>query len=145
MRMCSGAAWSEVDDGRSDDGRLRRALASRRRGSILDLLCTLPRAQPQGVVFNYSTGESCLLVAAATGLPLADYGAETGVSHPADFRHAGAQAECSNMRQGKFDRQRQPAIWFRRREDGRSSFSKLGGRPTLPPDIECPRHGQAGA
>jgi uncharacterized protein YwqG len=48
------------------------------------------------------------------------------------------------MRHGKLDRQRQPAIWFRRREDGRSSLSKLGGRPTLPPDIEWPRHGQAG-
>jgi CubicO group peptidase (beta-lactamase class C family) len=75
MRMCLGVAWSEEDDGRSDDGRLRWALASRRPGSILDLLCTLPRAQPQGVVFNYSTGESCLLgalVAAATGRPLAD-------------------------------------------------------------------------
>ena len=43
-------------------------------------LCSLPRAQPQGAVFNYSTGESCLLgavVAAATGRPLADYCAET--------------------------------------------------------------------
>ena len=51
-----------------------------RTGSILDLLCTLPHAQPQGVVFSYSNGESCLLgalVAAATGPPLADYGAET--------------------------------------------------------------------
>jgi len=48
------------------------------------------------------------------------------------------------MRQGKLDRQRQPATWFRRREDGRSSLSKLGGRPTLPPDIEWPGHGQAG-
>ena len=32
MRMCSGVAWSEEDDGRCDVGRLRRALASRRRG-----------------------------------------------------------------------------------------------------------------
>jgi uncharacterized protein YwqG len=48
------------------------------------------------------------------------------------------------MHQGKLDRQRQPAIWFRRREDRGSSLSKLGGRPTLPPDIEWPRHGQAG-
>jgi CubicO group peptidase (beta-lactamase class C family) len=53
---------------------------SRRPGAVLDLLCSLPRAQPQGVVFNYSTGESCLLgalVAAATARPLADYCAET--------------------------------------------------------------------
>ena len=32
MRMCSGVAWSEEDDGRFGVGRLRRALASRRRG-----------------------------------------------------------------------------------------------------------------
>ena len=54
-------------------------MVSRRPGSVLDLLCKLPSAQPQGVVFNYSTGESCLiaaLVVAATGRPLADYCAE---------------------------------------------------------------------
>jgi len=54
-------------------------MASRRPGSVLDLLCKLPSAQPQGVVFNYSNGESCLigaLVVAATGRPLADYCAE---------------------------------------------------------------------
>jgi hypothetical protein len=56
----------------------------------------------------------------------------------------GAQAECSNMRRGKVGRYRQPAIWFRRREDGKSSLSKLGGRPTLLPDIEWPQHGHAG-
>jgi CubicO group peptidase (beta-lactamase class C family) len=80
MRMCSGVAWSEEDHGRSGVGGLSRALVSRRPGAVLDLLCSLPRAQPQGVVFNYSTGESCLLgalVAAATGRPLADYCAET--------------------------------------------------------------------
>ena len=80
LRMCSGVAWSEEEDGQAHDGRLQRALASRRPGSILDLACTLQRAQPQGVVFNYSTGDSCVLgalVAAATGRPLADYGAET--------------------------------------------------------------------
>jgi len=48
------------------------------------------------------------------------------------------------MGQGKLDRPGQPAIWFRRREDGKSSLSKLGGRPTLPPDIKWPRHGQTG-
>jgi CubicO group peptidase (beta-lactamase class C family) len=75
--MCSGVAW--IEDGR-DVGRLVKALVSRRAGSVLDLMCTLPRAQPQGVVFNYSTGESCLLgalVAAATGRSLADYCAGT--------------------------------------------------------------------
>jgi CubicO group peptidase (beta-lactamase class C family) len=80
MRMCSGVAWNEEDDARSGAGSLSRALASRRPGAVLDLLCSLPRAQPQGVVFNYSTIESCLLgalVAAATGRPLADTCAET--------------------------------------------------------------------
>ncbi len=38
--------------------------------------CKLPSAHPQGAVFNYNTGESCVLgalVAAAVGRPLADY------------------------------------------------------------------------
>jgi CubicO group peptidase (beta-lactamase class C family) len=82
LRMCSGVAWREENDahGRSEDYRLGKAMVSRRPGSVLDLLCKLPRAQPQGVVFNYSTGESCLigaLVVAATGRPLADYCAKT--------------------------------------------------------------------
>jgi CubicO group peptidase (beta-lactamase class C family) len=80
MRMCSGVAWSEQDDGRSGGGGLTRALLSRRPGAVMDLLCSLPRARPQGAVFNYSTVESCLLgalVATATGRPLADYCAET--------------------------------------------------------------------
>src|SRR5258708_5736804 len=82
LRMCSGVAWREENDadGRSEDYRLGKAMVSRRAGSVLGLLCQLPRAQPQAVVFNYSTGESCLigaLVLAAPGRPLADYCAET--------------------------------------------------------------------
>jgi CubicO group peptidase (beta-lactamase class C family) len=80
MRMCSGVAWSDKDDAEPDGSRLHQALLRRRPSSILDLLCTLPRAQPQGVVFNYSTVETCLLgalVAVATGRKLADYCAET--------------------------------------------------------------------
>jgi CubicO group peptidase (beta-lactamase class C family) len=82
LRMCSGVAWREDNDsdGRSEVFRLGKAMVSRRPGSVLDLMCKLPRAQPQGAVFNYSTGESCLLgavVVAATGRPLADYCAET--------------------------------------------------------------------
>jgi CubicO group peptidase (beta-lactamase class C family) len=79
LRMCSGVAWNEENDARAGTGAMTRALASRRPGALLDLLCSLPRAQPQGVVFNYSTVESCLLgalVAASTGRPLADYCAE---------------------------------------------------------------------
>jgi len=81
LRMCSGVAWREDynADARSEVYRLGRAMARRRPGAILDLLCELPRVHPQGAVFNYSTGDSCVLaavVAAATGRPLADYLAE---------------------------------------------------------------------
>jgi CubicO group peptidase (beta-lactamase class C family) len=79
MRMCSGVAWDEEGDGRADNGRLELAFARRQPGSMLDLACSLPRAQPQGTVFNYSTVESSVLgavVAAATGRTLADYCAE---------------------------------------------------------------------
>jgi CubicO group peptidase (beta-lactamase class C family) len=81
LRMCSGVAWREDPDadGRSEVHRLGRAMVSRRPGSILDLVCKLPRAHPQGAVFNYSTGESSVLaevVAAAVGRPLADYFSE---------------------------------------------------------------------
>src|SRR5262249_60113368 len=60
MRMCSGVAWSELDGAQlgSDMERLNQALRSRRSGSILDLACSLPRVQPQGAVFNYSTVDS---------------------------------------------------------------------------------------
>jgi CubicO group peptidase (beta-lactamase class C family) len=81
LRMCSGVAWREDNDAdrRSEVYRLGKAMVSRQAGSVLDLMCKLPRAHPQGAVFNYSTGESCViaaLVVAATGRPLADYCAE---------------------------------------------------------------------
>ena len=81
LRMCSGVTWREVydDDERSEDYRLGLAMARRRAGAVLDMICAVPRAHPQGVVFNYSTGDSCVLgavVVAATGRPLADYCAE---------------------------------------------------------------------
>lgn len=81
LRMCSGVAWREDNDadGRSEVYRLVKAMVSQRPGAILDLLCKLPRAHPQGTVFNYATGETFLigaLVAAATGRPLGDYCAE---------------------------------------------------------------------
>jgi CubicO group peptidase (beta-lactamase class C family) len=93
LRMCSGMAWREqnASEGRSEVYRLFWAIWSRRPGAILDLLCKLARAHPQGVVFDYSTGESCLLgavVAAATGRPLADYFAET-IWGPADMEADG--------------------------------------------------------
>jgi CubicO group peptidase (beta-lactamase class C family) len=101
LRMCSGVAWNEDEqpDGRSDVRRLVRALLSRRPGAVLDLLCTRSSAQPQGTVFNYSTGESCLLgavVAAATGRSLAEYCAET-IWGPAGMEADGGwQLECED-------------------------------------------------
>ena len=101
LRMSSGVTWNEDDqpDGRSDVRRLVRAMLSRRPGAVLDLLGARPSAQPQGVVFNYSTGESCLLgavVAAATGRPLADYCAET-IWGPAGMEADGCwQLECED-------------------------------------------------
>jgi CubicO group peptidase (beta-lactamase class C family) len=82
LRMCSGVAWREDydADARCEVYRLDRAMARRRPGAVLDLLCELQRAHPQGAVFNYSTGDSCVLaavVAAATRRSLADYCAET--------------------------------------------------------------------
>ena len=81
LRMCSGVAWGEenVPEDLSDVPRLNKAVMSRLPGAVLDLACSLPRAHPQGAVFNYSTVESCVigaLVVAATGRPLADYCAE---------------------------------------------------------------------
>jgi CubicO group peptidase (beta-lactamase class C family) len=81
LRMCSGVAWREDDDadGGSDIDHLGKALEGRRPGSVMDLVCKLPHARPQGTAFNYSTGDSCViaaLVAAATRRPLADYCAE---------------------------------------------------------------------
>ena len=82
LRMSSGVAWSEYDppEGRSDVRRLGRAMMRGRPDGVLDLMCDRPRAEAQGVVFNYSTGESCLLaavVAAAVGQPLAEFCAAT--------------------------------------------------------------------
>jgi CubicO group peptidase (beta-lactamase class C family) len=101
LRMCSGVTWHEDDppDGRSDIRRLGRAMLSRRPGAVLDLLCTRPSAHPQGAVFNYSTGESCLLaavVAAATGQALADYCADA-IWGPAGMEAEGCwQLECED-------------------------------------------------
>jgi CubicO group peptidase (beta-lactamase class C family) len=81
LRMCSGVAWREDYDAgaRTEVYELGRALARRRPGAVLDGIAGLPRAHPQGAVFNYSTGDSCVLaavLAAAVGRPLADYLAE---------------------------------------------------------------------
>lgn len=81
LRMCSGVGWRENNfpADQSEIWRLNAAVEERRVGSVLDLARALPRAHPQGEVFNYSTVETCVLgavIAAATGVPLADYCAE---------------------------------------------------------------------
>ena len=58
LRMCSGVAWSELEDGQAYAGRLQRALASQRPGSILELARSLPRAHPQGAIFSYRRSNS---------------------------------------------------------------------------------------
>jgi CubicO group peptidase (beta-lactamase class C family) len=114
LRMCSGVAWREDNDadGRSEVYRLGRAMWSRQPGSILDLMCKLPRARPQGAVFNYSTGESSVLaavVAAAMGRPPADYFAER-VWGPARMEaDAHWQLECEFRRNPATDSDLKPA------------------------------------
>jgi uncharacterized protein YwqG len=49
------------------------------------------------------------------------------------------------MHQDELNEQREPAIWFRRRGGQSASLSKLGGRPTLPPETEWPRQRESGA
>ena len=114
MRMCSGVPWNDVDDGQNRRvAALRRAQESRRPGSILDLARTLPRAQPQGVAFNYSTVDSYVLgavVVVATGQPLADYCAEK-IWGPAgmEANRAWEGLESEGGLAGRGRRQRAPA------------------------------------
>jgi uncharacterized protein YwqG len=48
------------------------------------------------------------------------------------------------MYQNKLNELCEPAIWFRRQVGGKGSPSKLGGLPTLPPEIKWPRQQQSG-
>ncbi|MFO1251789.1 MAG: serine hydrolase [Inhella sp.] len=78
LRMSSGVAWNEdyALGAESDIGRLVQAVQANRRGAVLELLASRPRAAAPGTVFNYSTGESFVLgalVAAATGRTLSEY------------------------------------------------------------------------
>ncbi len=103
----------------------------------MDLLCSLPRAEKQGVVFNYSTVESCLLgalVAAATGRTLADYCAET-IWGPAGMEAEGRWLlECDDgLEWGGF------GVGARLRDVGRfgqfvlENGKAFSGRQVLPP------------
>lgn len=77
LQMASGVAWNETyTDPTSDRRRMLEAQIGQRPGEILDLMGALPRAAEPGTRWNYSTGETHVagaLVAAATGMPVADY------------------------------------------------------------------------
>lgn len=77
LQMTSGVAWNETyTDPASDRRRMLEAQIGQRPGEILDLMAALPRAAEPGTRWNYSTGETHVagaLVAAATGMPVADY------------------------------------------------------------------------
>jgi uncharacterized protein YwqG len=49
-----------------------------------------------------------------------------------------------DMHENDPSKQREAAIWFRRQAGGDVFLSKLGGWPTLPPDIEWPRQTESG-
>ena len=80
LMMASGMRWNETyTDPRSDRRRLLEAQISQRRGSAMEVMRSLPRAAPAGVVNNYSTGETQVaaeVLRSAIGRPLADYLAE---------------------------------------------------------------------
>ncbi|WP_026349430.1 serine hydrolase domain-containing protein [Arsukibacterium perlucidum] len=77
LQMSSGVAWNETyTDPGSDRRRMLEAQISAKRGAVLDLMASLPRAAAPGSVWNYSTGETQLagaLVRAATRKPVAEY------------------------------------------------------------------------
>lgn len=77
LQMSSGVAWNETyTDRRSDRRRMLEAQISQQPGAIFSFMAKLPRAAEPGTRWNYSTGETHiagLLVAVATGKPLAEY------------------------------------------------------------------------
>ena len=77
LRMCSGVAWNETDDGQSDVERLRQALASRAAG-FRPKPCVQPAARSSARrLFDRRELGACAVCAATTGRPLADDCAET--------------------------------------------------------------------
>lgn len=77
ITMTSGVAWIEdYSDPNSDVALFNEAEPEGDEHALVSYLKRLPRAHAPGTVFNYSTGETNLvgvLVAAATGKPLAEY------------------------------------------------------------------------
>jgi CubicO group peptidase (beta-lactamase class C family) len=76
-RFEGSAYWNETyTDPSSDRRQMLEAQIGQQPGAILDLMASLPRAAEPGTRWNYSTGETHVagaLVAAATGMPVADY------------------------------------------------------------------------
>ncbi|MDP5053963.1 MAG: beta-lactamase family protein, partial [Congregibacter sp.] len=81
LQMASGVAWNETyTDPTSDRRAMLEAQIAQKPGAILALMAELDRAAEPGTRWNYSTGETQVvgaLVAAATGMPVADYLAQT--------------------------------------------------------------------
>ena len=77
LTMTSGVRWNEnYQDPQSDVAMFNETEPEPGETALLSYLKRLERAHPAGTVFNYSTGETNLvgvLVASATGKPLADY------------------------------------------------------------------------
>ncbi len=77
LQMASGVDWNETyTDPSSDRRAMLMAQISQQPGSILTLMGNLDRAAEPGERWNYSTGETQVvgaLVAAATGMNVADY------------------------------------------------------------------------
>ena len=77
LQMASGVAWNEAyTDPESDRRAMLEAQIAQQPDAILDLMASLDRAAEPGMRWNYSTGETQVvgaLVAAATGMNVADY------------------------------------------------------------------------
>ena len=77
LTMTSGVRWNEdYQDPKSDVAMFNETEPEPGETALVSYLKRLKRAHPAGTVFNYSTGETNLvgvLVASATGKPLADY------------------------------------------------------------------------
>jgi CubicO group peptidase (beta-lactamase class C family) len=77
IMMASGVKWDETyTNPQSDRRNLLRAQVGQQPGSLMDVMASLPRAQPAGSIFNYDTGETQVageIVIGATKKNLSDY------------------------------------------------------------------------
>ncbi|MEM7101122.1 MAG: serine hydrolase [Pseudomonadota bacterium] len=77
LSMTSGVGWNETyTDSDSERRRMLELQIQQQPGSILEMMSGLPKTEPPGGVWNYSTGETHIvgaLLKAATGSWLADY------------------------------------------------------------------------